>query len=357
MLILTINPGSTSTKVALFDNSKELLREVLRYSNEQIEQYNCITDQLSFRIESIYEFIKQNNVDTSKIEAVVGRGGLLNPMPSGTYNINDLMKEHLKIGVQGEHASNLGGLMASSLAEQWQTKAYIVDPVAVDEMIDEARISGIPQLKRKCLSHALNIKAVSHRFANDVNAKLANINLVIAHLGGGISVVPLKQGKIIDVNNANDMGPFSPERAGTVPAGDLVKLCFSGEYNNAKEITKELNKKSGLIGYLGTNDLREVEKMIKNGNENANKVWHSMCYQIVKEIGRMLTVLHGEAKAIILTGGLAYSKQLTNEIAEYLNSFAIPIRIYPGEDELIALAEGAYRVLSGQEQAKEYTFK
>ena len=355
MLILTINPGSTSTKVALFDDTKELLREVLRYSNEQLEQYNGIIEQLNFRIESVYEFIKQNNINTSDIKAVVGRGGLLNPMPSGTYNINDRMKEHLKIGVQGEHASNLGGLIASNLAEKWNCEAFIVDPVAVDEMIDEARVSGIPQLKRKCLSHALNIKAVSHRFANDIQDNLNNFNIVIAHLGGGISVVPLKQGKIIDVNNANDMGPFSPERAGTVPAGDLVKLCFSGEYKNAKEITKELNKKSGLSGYLGTNDLREVEKMIANGDENANKVWQAMCYQISKEIGRMLTVLHGDARGIILTGGLAYSEKLTNKIKEYVN-FGIPIHVYPGEDELIALAEGSFRVLSGQEQAKEYTF-
>jgi len=354
LLIFAINPGSTSTKVALFSNDELIDKETIEHPREEIEDFNSLNDQLPYRLSRIEKFIEKLNIK-QPIEAFVGRGGLLNPMPSGTYTVNDRMEKHLKIGISGTHASNLGGLIAKELANDHNSKAFVVDPVAVDEMEDVARISGIPQVERKSLAHTLNIKAISYRYANENNVNLDKLRLIVAHLGGGISIAPIKNGRIIDVNNANEMGPFSPERAGTVPSGALAKLCFSGEYSNAKEVKSLLNKKSGLISYLGTNDLREVEKRIDEKDENAKLIWEAMAYQIVKEIGAMATVLKGKVDAILLTGGLSYSKKLTSFIKGRLE-YISPIVIYAGEDELRALAEGAYRVLIGNQEAKEYIY-
>lgn len=354
MLIFAINPGSTSTKVALYSNDELIDKETIEHPRGEIEDFDNLNDQLPYRLKSINDFIKRLDIE-EPIAAFVGRGGLLNPMPSGTYAVNSRMEEHLKIGVSGTHASNLGGLLAKELAKKHDSKAYVVDPVAVDEMDNVARISGIPHIERKSLAHTLNIKAISYRYANENVRSLNELRLVVAHLGGGISIAPMKNGRIIDVNNANEMGPFSPERAGTVPSGALVKLCFSEKYNSAKEVKNLLNKKSGLISYLNTNDLRVVEKRIEDGDERAALIWEAMCYQIVKEIGAMATVLKGQVDAILLTGGLAYSKKLTTYMKDKLE-FIAPIVIYAGEDELRALAEGAYRVLIGRQKVKEYIY-
>jgi butyrate kinase len=354
LLILAINPGSTSTKVALYSNDELVESETIDHPIEVIKEYKELIDQLPYRLELVEQFIKDMNISES-LSAVVGRGGMLKSLPSGTYEVNDKMQNHLEVGISGIHASNLGGLIAKRIAEKHNCKAMVVDPVAVDEMQEEARISGLPQIERKSMSHALNIKAVCHRYANEQVVDLKNLKLIIAHLGGGISIAPILDGRIIDVNNANEMGPFSPERAGTVPSGDLVKLCFSRKYKSAKEVKNLLNRESGLVGYLGTNDLRVVEKKIENGDEKAKLIWEAMCYQIVKEIGAMAAVLNGKVDAILLTGGLAYSQKLVEYIREK-TAFIAKTVVFAGEDELRALAEGAYRVLIGREQLKEYIY-
>lgn len=350
--ILVINPGSTSTKVAVFDGVKNIKQKNLSHSAEEISKFDKITDQYEFRMNAILNWLKEEGFATSELSAVVGRGGLLKPMPSGTYMVTDAMIEDLKIGVQGEHASNLGGIIAKAIGDNEGIRAFIVDPVAVDEFEDIARYSGLPQLPRRSLVHALNIKAVSRRAAEKLNKKLEECNFIVAHLGGGISVAPLKNGKIVDVNNANEGGPFSPERAGGLPVGDLVNIAFSGKYTY-KELKKKMIGLAGLVGYLGTNDAREVEAMIESGNEKAGLIFKAMAYQIAKEIGACAAVLFGKVDRIILTGGLAHSKRLTQEISKRVE-FICPVELIPGEDEMQALAEGAYRVINNQETAKIY---
>lgn len=350
--ILVINPGSTSTKVAIFKEEANVIQKDLSHSPEELDKYTKITDQFEYRKDIIVHWMKEEGYELSDLKAVVGRGGLLKPMPSGTYRVTDAMIKDLKIGVQGEHASNLGGILAKNIADMARVDAYIVDPVAVDEFEDIARISGMPQIKRRSLVHALNIKAVAYRVAREMNKNVSDLNMVMAHLGGGISIAPLKWGKIIDVNNANEMGPFSPERTGGLPVGDFVKLCFSGEFTLA-EMKKKISGKGGLVAYLGTNDAREVEKMIAKGDRRAKLIYEAMGYQIAKEIGAMATVLEGKVDAIVLTGGIAYSKILTEYIKEHVE-FIAPVILQPGEDEMIALNEGINRVLYGMANAKIY---
>jgi butyrate kinase len=350
--LLVINPGSTSTKVAVFRNGENMVQKNLSHSTEELAKYEKITDQFEYRQQMILEWLKEENMEVGSLAAVVGRGGPLKPMPSGTYKVTDAMIEDLKIGVQGEHASNLGGIIAKGIADGEGIPAFIVDPVAVDEFEDIARISGLPELPRKSLVHALNIRAVGRRAAKDMGKDLSEVNLVMVHLGGGISIAPLKGGKIIDVNNANDGGPFSPERAGTVPVGDLIKLCYSGKYTQG-EIKKMTVGKAGFVGYLGTNDARDVIKMIENGDQKAQLVFDAMAYQISKEIGAMAAVLAGKVDAIVLTGGIAYSNLLCEKISRRVR-FIAPVRVYAGEDEMLALAEGAERILNNEEQAKIY---
>lgn len=350
--ILVINPGSTSTKVAIFRGLENVIRDNVEHSIEEISKYNRIYDQLEMRKQNILSWMEHNNIKTSQLVCVVGRGGLLRPMPGGTYKVTDKMIEDLKIGIQGEHASNLGGLIAYSIANLEEIESYIVDPVAVDEFDDIARISGIPEIERRSLGHALNIKAVARRVLNSKGKNLEDINLIVAHLGGGISVAPLRNGKSVDYNNANEMGPFSPERTGGLPVGDLVKMCFSGKYTES-DLKKKLRGKGGLVGYLGTNDAREVTKMIEQGDKKAKLIFDAMGYQIAKEIGSMATVLNGDIESIIITGGLAYSKYLTDYIIEMV-SFIAPVHIEAGEDEMRALNEGALRVITNEEISKIY---
>ncbi len=351
--LLIINPGSTSTKIAIFDNEKPVLEQTLRHSNEELAPYTTIIDQYEFRKNVILETLNANGINISKLNAVVGRGGLLKPMEGGTYSVNAKMLEDLKHAPMGQHASNLGAIIANEIASQLAIPAFIVDPVVVDEMDEVARFSGMPDIKRISIFHALNQKAVARRAASDLNRKYEELNLIIAHMGGGISVGAHRGGRVVDVNNALDgEGPFSPERTGSLPVGGLMKLCYSGKYT-IDEMKKKITGKGGLVAYLDTNDGREVEKMIAAGDKNAELVYKAMAYQIAKEIGACAAVLEGKVDAVCITGGLAYDKTLVGWIKEMVE-FIGDIRIYPGEDEMIALAEGGLRVLRKEEAAKEY---
>ncbi|MGX8797267.1 butyrate kinase [Fusibacter sp. JL298sf-3] len=351
--ILAINPGSTSTKIAIYDNEKEVFETTLRHSNEEIEQYDKIADQYDFRKDVILKVLSENEINLTKLSAVVGRGGLLKPIKGGTYAVNDAMIEDLKVGVLGEHASNLGGMIANEIAVQLNIPAFIVDPVVVDEMTEIARVSGMPDIQRASIFHALNQKAVARRYAGEQNKKYEDLNLIVAHMGGGVSVGAHEKGRVVDVNNALDgEGPFSPERAGGLPVGDLAKMCYSGKYTHA-DIKKKIKGKGGIVAYLGTNDGREVVKMIEDGDEKAKLVFEAMAYQIAKEIGSCAAVLKGQVDAIVLTGGLAYGEMLTDWIKERV-AFISEVVIYPGEDEMSALALGGLRVLKGEETAQEY---
>ncbi len=350
--VLVINPGSTSTKVAIFKEFELKVQKDLMHATEDLDQFAKITDQYAYRKDMILAWVASEGYQAEQLRAVIGRGGLLKPMPSGTYKVTETLMEDLRIGVQGEHASNLGGLISRAIADSQGIEAYIVDPVAVDEFEPVARISGMPQIKRKSLLHALNIRAISHRVAKELGREFADLNLVVAHLGGGISIVPVRKGKMIDANNANEMGPFSPERAGGLPVGDIAKMCFSGDYT-MDTLKPKLRGKGGLVAYLGTNDAREVLKRIEAGDEHAKLIFESMAYQIAKEIGAMATVLKGDIDAIVLTGGVAYSKYLVNYVTEMVG-FIAPVIVKPGEDEMTALNEGYLRTEAGQDQVKIY---
>lgn len=351
--ILAINPGSTSTKIAIYDNEKEVFETTLRHSNEEIEQFEKISDQYDFRKDVILNVLNENEINLTKLSAVVGRGGLLKPIKGGTYAVNESMLEDLKVGVLGEHASNLGGMIANEIALQLNIPAFIVDPVVVDEMNDIARISGMPEIQRASIFHALNQKAVARRYAKENSKRYEDLNLIVAHMGGGVSVGAHEKGRVVDVNNALDgEGPFSPERSGGLPVGDLAKMCYSGKYTHA-DIKKKIKGKGGIVAYLGTNDGRDVVKMIESGDENAKLIFEAMAYQIAKEIGSCAAVLKGKVDAVILTGGLAYGEMLTKWIKERV-AFISEVIIYPGEDEMSALALGGLRVLRGEESAQDY---
>lgn len=351
--LLIINPGSTSTKIAIFDNEKPVMETTLRHTDQELAPYNSVADQFEFRKNVILDTLNKNDINITKLSGVVGRGGLLKPMEGGTYKVNDTMLNDLKLAAMGQHASNLGAIIANEIAAQLNIPAFIVDPVVVDEMDEIARISGMPELERISIFHALNQKAVARRAAKDLGKAYDAVNLIVAHLGGGISVGAHRNGRIVDVNNALDgEGPFSPERTGTLPVSGLIKLCYSGKYT-IDELKKKIVGKGGLVAYLGTNDGREVEAMIKNGNKEAELVYKAMAYQVAKEIGSCAAVLEGKVDAIIMTGGLAYDKALVGWIKERVE-FISEVKVYPGEDEMIALAEGGLRVLRGEEKAKEY---
>lgn len=350
--ILVINPGSTSTKVAIYEGNKVLNENKINHNWEEIKQFNKVSEQYNYRLELIYGWLDEINISTSSLKAVVGRGGLLRSIPGGTYIVTDKMIKDLEVGIQGEHASNLGGILAKGIGDKEGIKAFIVDPVSVDEFDDIARISGLKGIERRSLVHALNIKAVSHRRAKELNKDLKDLNLIVAHLGGGISIAPIKRGKIVDVNNAGEMGPFSPDRAGSLPVGDLVNLCYSGKYTY-DEMKKELRGKGGLMSYLGTVDGIEVVERIKQGDDKAKLIYEAMAYQIGKDIGGMAVVLNGQVDDIILTGGLAHSKILVKIIKE-MTSFIAEVIVYPGENEMDALNLGALRVLEGIEKEKIY---
>jgi len=351
--ILVINPGSTSTKIGVFDNDISIFEQTIRHDSEIINQFENIIDQYEFRKNTILETLDNEGMNISKLSAVCGRGGLLRPIEGGTYSVNEQMLKDLRAGYSGQHASNLGGIIAYEIASGLNIPSYIVDPVVVDELDPIARISGFSLIERNSIFHALNQKAVARRVAKDLGKRYEDLNLIVTHMGGGITVGAHKNGKVVDVNNGlHGDGPFSPERAGTVPAGDLVALCYSGDFYR-EEIMKKLVGQGGLVGYLGTNDAVKVEKMIEKGDEKAKLVYSAMAYQVAKEIGSASAVLSGKVDAIILTGGLAYGKEFVKEISDRI-SWIADVIVQPGENELQALAEGALRVLRGEEKEKEY---
>lgn len=352
--ILVINPGSTSTKIGVYEDEKQLFEQTLRHSTQEIAQFASVVDQMDFRKKMILDFLSENNFDISTLNVVVGRGGLLKSIPGGTYAVSDEVVKDLREAKRGEHASNLGGLLAREIGDSIGVPSFIVDPVVVDEMDDVARYSGVPELPRISTFHALNQKAVAKRYAKEQGKAYSSLRLIVVHMGGGVSVGAHCEGRVIDVNNALDGdGPFSPERAGGVPAGQLVKLCFSGKYTQS-EIYKKLVGGGGLNAYVGTNDMRDVTKMAFADNDAKVKaVFDAFVYQVCKEIGAMAAVLNGKVDQIILTGGIAYGKEVTSAIKEKVG-FIAPITVYPGEDELLALAQGAIRVLGGEEAAQKY---
>ena len=351
--ILSINPGATSTKVALYEDKNPLIVEVLRHSADELKDYPKTLDQLDYRKNIVLEFLKRNNLNIMNLSAVVGRGGAFKPLSSGTYRVNQKMLSDIRAGnVQADHVSNLGALIAYELIRETDIPAFIVDPVSVDEFPPIARISGMPELERKSLSHALNIKMVARKAAFELRKRYEELNLIIVHLGSGISVSSHLKGQMIDVNNANDGGPFSPQRCGSLPVTGLAKLCFSGKYTYT-EIYDKITKKGGLLAYLGTDNVEEIEKMIDSGDQKAKLIYEAIVYQIAKEIGAMATTLSGKVDAIVLTGGIANSERLINMIKQRVD-FLSKVLVFPGEDEMEALTLGALRVLTGEEKEKEY---
>ncbi len=351
--ILVINPGSTSTKISLFNQEgEEIFKENISHSTEELSQFNSLLEQGPARKKIILETFKKRNIDTNSLKAVIGRGGILKPLKAGIYGVNDKLVDDLKHSPI-EHASNLGGIIASEIAKSISMPAYIADPVSVDEFTDIARISGLKGIERKSLLHTLNIRANAYRYAKEQGKKLEELNIIVAHLGGGISIAPIEKGRIIDVNNANDAGPFSPERSGSLPNAALIHLCYSGKYSE-KELIKLITHKGGLVSYLDTNDLREVRRRVEEGDEYAELIFEAMCYQIAKEIGAMAIVLKGEVEAIILTGGMSFNEILVNKIKDRVEWIA-PVTVYPGEEEMKALAEAVIRVQKGEEKVKIYS--
>ncbi len=358
--LLVINPGSTTTKVALFEGERLLQAETLRHSTAEIRAYEHILDQYDLRLRALLGFMSAHGIVPSSLSAVVGRGGLLRPIPSGTYMVNKRMLEQLhRRDKEREHASSLGAPLAQEIASRAGVPAYIVDPVCVDEFDDLARVSGLPEITRKSLSHALNLKAISRRAAVDLGSRYEELNLVVVHLGGGISVSAHRRGRMVDVNQALDgTGPFAPERAGGLPVGDVVRMCYGEAPYQGLSITydqmfRRLAGEGGLVAHLGTNNALEVEERIAAGDEYARLVYEAMAYQIAKEIGALATVLQGRIDAIVLTGGVAHSQMLMDWVRERV-AWIAPMLVYPGEDEMLAMAQGALRVLRGEETAKEY---
>lgn len=350
---LIINPGSTSTKIGVFEDETLLFEETLRHSTEEIAQFANIVDQKDFRKKIITDLLESKNFDIKSLNVVVGRGGMLKPIPGGTYAVSEELLADLKAGVQGQHASNLGGILAKEIGDSIGVPSYIVDPVVVDELMPIARYSGVPELPRVSIFHALNQKAVAKRYAKEIGKPYESLRLVVVHMGGGVSVGAHENGRVIDVFNALDGdGAFSPERAGGVPNGALIKMCFSGKYTE-KEVYGKMVGKGGFNAYLGTNDMREVTKRADEGDEKAAEAKQAFLLQVAKDIGSMACVLNGKVDQIIVTGGIAYGADVVAALKERAEWIA-PFTVYPGEDELLALAQGALRVLNGEEEAMAY---
>lgn len=347
--ILAINPGSTSTKIALYEDKTEISKKSIEHPSEEIAKHEKITDQYEMRYKQIMDFLQEENFDVKELSAVVGRGGALPPIYSGAYEVNEAMIDRYTNRPIIEHASNLGALIANQIADIAGVKAYIYDSISVDELDDIARISGLADVERQSLTHCLNMRAAAIKIAEKMNRNYKDCNFVVAHLGGGISLSAHRQGKMADMVSDVE-GPFSPERAGVVPTDKLVKLCYSNEESVVK---RKLRGKGGLVSYLNTNSALEVEDMINSGDEHAKIVYEAMAYQIAKAIGELSVALEGKVDKIILTGGIAYSKMLTDWIIKRV-SFITDVEVLPGENELESLAFGTLRVLKGEEEAYQY---
>ena len=347
--ILAVNPGSTSTKIALYDDEKEVFRESIEHSSDDLAAFAKITDQYHMRKETITGVLKENGVRMEHLSAVVGRGGILPPVQSGAYRVNEAMVDRLRYRPIVEHASNLGGLIAFEMAESLGIPAYIYDSVAVDELQDIARLSGLAEAPRKSLSHALNMRAAAIYTAGEMGESYAETSFIVAHLGGGITISLHHNGKMIDIVS-DDEGPFSPERSGRIPCYELMKLCYQ---NDQETMNKKIRGRGGLSSYLNTNSAQEVEEMIQEGNAYAELVYEAMAYQIAKGIGELATVVAGKVDRIVITGGIAHSERMTRWIKDRV-TFIAPVVIVPGENELRSLAMGVLRVLRGDETALDY---
>lgn len=349
--ILAVNPGSTSTKIAVYENDRELFAETVNHSDEELKKYDRVVDEFPMRKENILNALDTHGIKPEELSAVVGRGGQLVNIQAGGYLVTEDMKKRLMGNEIIEHASNLGALIADAIAAPLGIPAYIYDAVGADELPEIAKITGIPEITRQSFCHVLNSKAMCRKLADKMGKTYENMNFVVAHLGGGISVSAHQKGRIIDVITA-DGGPFSPERSGSVPLNYIVDMCFSGEYSR-KEIKKKIAGQGGIKAYLGTSSCVEVEKRIADGDELAKKIYEAQAYQIAKGIGELSPTLQGDIDAIILTGGVAHSKMLTDWIIAYVG-FIAPVVVLPGENELESLAAGALRILEGKEPAKPY---
>lgn len=351
--ILVINPGSTSTKAAFYDDDSELFNLELMHPADELKKFPSIISQKEFRKEAILSKLSEDALTLNEVDCVVARGGLLRPIPSGTYRVNEAMLDDLEEGRYGLHASNLGAIIAHAIASKGNLEAFIVDPVVVDELDEVARFSGVPQIERRSIFHALNHKAVARLAATELGREYEELNFIVVHLGGGITVGAHRNGRVVDVNNGLiGEGPFAPTRSGGLPALDLVDLALSGQYSR-EELRKLITSNGGLSSYLGTSSGKEIEDRIKAGNETAKAVFEAMAYQITKEIGACAAVLKGKVDAILITGGLARDDVLVKLVSERV-SFIAEIRVYPGGNEMKALAMGALRILQGIEELKEY---
>ncbi|MCF7886631.1 MAG: butyrate kinase [Candidatus Marinimicrobia bacterium] len=355
-VVLTINPGSTSTKIGLFSRDKKIKGKSIDHSHDKIANMLSIKKQLPLRLNVIKDTIERW-INGNKLVAVVGRGGLIGPIDSGVYEVNDELKDVTINCKYAIHASNLGPSLADGIAKKHNVPAFIADPVTVDEMIPEARISGVPEIERRSRLHTLNIRACVRKAARKLGQDKTHYNFIVNHMGGGISIAPIRKGRIIDVNDALlGMGPFSPERAGALPLEGIIRMARSEEYSNIGKLFKKLTKESGVKGYLGTGDMREVMQMIEQGNKKAKLVYKAMIYQNAKEIGAMATTLEGQVDRIIYTGGMAHNEKIINDLHSRVK-FIAPKIVFPGENELVSLAEGGFRALDGKTKIKTYKQK
>jgi butyrate kinase len=361
--VLAVNPGSTSTKIAVKEINLDAVEEKdtitsifsvnIKHNSDKIDEFKCVADQYQWRKQCVLDELAANNIDISQIKYVIGRGGLVRNIQSGIYKISEAMLNDLKIGYNGEHACNLGGLIADDIAKHQGIEAFIADPVVVDEMDTVAKVSGHPLFERKSIFHALNQKAIARTYAKRIGKKYEELNLIVVHMGGGISVGAHRKGLVVDVNQAlNAEGPFSPERSGTLPCADLIRACFSGKYTE-QQLNKMIVGKGGYVAYLGTNDALEIENRIEAGDKQAEFYSLAMAYQIAKEIGAASTVLDGEVNAILLTGGMAYDKLFVEKIKKKIKHIA-PVELFPGEDEMQALVLNVYLMLKEEIPCKEY---
>ncbi len=352
--ILVINPGAGSTRVAVFKNEKPLFEENIRHKPEELLKFANIIDQYEFRRDKILLFLNSKKFELTSLTAIVGRGGPFKPLTSGTYLVNDKLIKDIRTGnYQSEHPSLLGAVLAKEIADQLGIKAYFVDPVSVDEFWYLSRYSGLKEIKRKALSHALNVRLVAKKAAKEIKKPYSECNFIIAHLGMGITVAAHSKGKQIDSSNANEDGPFSPQRTGGLPTMGLAKFIFDGEYQY-QDIRKKLNRESGLLSYLGTDSVEEVEKRINDGDKEAAAVYDAMVYQIAKEVGAYSVVLKGKIDAIIITGGIAHSKNFIEKLKSWVSFLSSKFFVYPGEGEMEGLAYGVLRVLCSEEEVKNY---
>lgn len=350
-IVLVINPGSTSTKVALFRGTRRIAEQTMQHPVASLRRFRKLTEQVPMREAAVLRVLRSCGIDVVALDAIAARGGLLAPCPSGVYQVNEPMLRELEGGRYGVHASNLGAILGSRIAGLAGVPAFVVDPVIVDEMTPEARFSGIPEIERRSIWHALNQKAVARRVAAGLGKPYEKANLIVAHLGGGVSVAAHCRGRAVDVNNALDGdGPFAVERSGGLPVGDLLRLA---DRMPKTELLRRVTGHGGVVAYLGTNDMREVERRAVGGDQQARAVIAAMAYQVAKEIGACATVLRGEVDAVVLTGALARCRPLIARIRRRVR-FIAPIRIVPGEMEMDALALGALRVLRGEARARRY---